>query len=223
MSTTTLRTLTVAAGAAALTALAAGPALAVDEDQLADTYDNVRCDVMAMPGTATATYLDEATHGPYLEGGNEWVALTLTSDDSAVEVADPGYGETYSSEGGAVIREITLCQGSAAAEEEAPAPEEESDGGAAAEDGGAAAEDDGAAAGDEAAAGDDEASAGSDDAAAGDEAQEDVQAAGPAVETDGPLREAGLSPLLVGGAVLAVAGAGAAALGVRRQQHRHQG
>ncbi|WP_299520289.1 hypothetical protein [uncultured Serinicoccus sp.] len=216
MSTTTLRTLTVAAGAAALTALAAGPALAVDEDQLADTYDNVRCDVMAMPGTATATYLDEATHGPYLEGGNEWVALTLTSDDSAVEVANPGYGETYSSEGGAVIREITLCQGSAAAEEEAPAPEEESDDAAAAEDGGAAAED-------EAAAGDAEASAGSDDAAAGDEAQEDVQAAGPAVETDGPLREAGLSPLLVGGAVLAVAGAGAAALGMRRQQHRHQG
>ncbi|KUG51076.1 hypothetical protein AVL62_12550 [Serinicoccus chungangensis] len=215
MRTTTLRTLTVAAGAAALTALAAGPALAVDEDQLADTYDNVRCDVMAMPGTATATYLDEATHGPYLEGGNEWVALTLTSDDSTVEVANPGYGETYSSEGGAVIREITLCQGTAAAEEEAPAPEEESDGGAAAED---------QAAEDETAAGDDEATAGSDDAAAGDDpAEEDVQAAGPAVETDGPLRETGLSPLLVGGAVLAVAGAGAAAVGLRRQPRGDQG
>ncbi|WP_298887219.1 hypothetical protein [uncultured Serinicoccus sp.] len=215
MSTTTLRTLTVAAGAAALTALAAGPALAVDEDQLADTYDNVRCDVMAMPGTATATYLDEATHGPYLEGGNEWVALTLTSDDSAVEVANPVYGETYGSDGGAVIREITLCQGSAATEEEAPAPEEESGGGDAGEDQ--------AGTEDEAAAGDDEAAGADEDAVQADQAEEDVQAAGPAVETDGPLREAGLSPLLVGGAVLAVAGAGAAALGLRRQPQRDQG
>lgn len=218
MSTTTLRTLTVAAGAAALTALAAGPALAVDEDQLADTYDDVRCDVMAMPGTATATYLDEATHGPYLEGDNEWVALTLTSDDGAVEIANPVYGQTYGSDGGAVIREITLCQGSAAAEEEAPAPEEPGDGDA--------ADEDQAAAEDEAAAGDD---AAGDDGAAGaeeagqDQADEDVQAAGPAVETDGPLREAGLSPLLVGGAVLAVAGAGAAAVGLRRQPQRDQG
>ena len=212
MSSTTLRMLTVAAGAAALTALAAGPALAVDEDQLADTYDNVRCDVMAMPGTATATYLDEATHGPYLEGDNEWVALTLTSDETAVEVENPVYGETYGSDGGAVIREITLCQGTAAAEDEAPAPEE-SEGGEAADDE-AAAQDD--------AAPDDGAA---DDAEVGDEAaaEDDVQAAGPAVETDGPLREAGLSPLLVGGAVLAVAGAGAAALGLRRQPHRDQG
>ena len=212
MSTRTLRMLTVAVGAAALTALASGPALAVDEDQLADTYDNVRCDVMAMPGTATATYLDEATHGPYLEGDNEWVALTLTSDETAVEVENPVYGETYGSDGGAVIREITLCQGTAASEDEAPAPEESESGEAADDE--AAAQDD--AAPDDGAADDVEAG---DDAAA----EDDVQAAGPAVETDGPLREAGLSPLLVGGAVLAVAGAGAAALGLRRQPHRDQG
>lgn len=212
MSTTTLRMLTVAVGAAALTALASGPALAVDEDQLADTYDNVRCDVMAMPGTATATYLDEATHGPYLEGDNEWVALTLTSDETAVEVENPVYGETYGSDGGAVIREITLCQGTAASEDEAPAPEESESGEAADDE--AAAQDD--AAPDDGAADDVEAG---DDAAA----EDDVQAAGPAVETDGPLREAGLSPLLVGGAVLAVAGAGAAAVGLRRQPHRDQG
>ena len=212
MSTRTLRMLTVAVGAAALTALASGPALAVDEDQLADTYDNVRCDVMAMPGTATATYLDEATHGPYLEGDNEWVALTLTSDETAVEVENPVYGETYGSDGGAVIREITLCQGTAAAEDEAPAPEESESGEAADDE--AAAQDD--AAPDDGAADDVEAG---DDAAA----EDDVQAAGPAVETDGPLREAGLSPLLVGGAVLAVAGAGAAAVGLRRQPHRDQG
>ncbi|WP_130014905.1 hypothetical protein [Serinicoccus sediminis] len=212
MSTRTLRMLTVAVGAAALTALASGPALAVDEDQLADTYDNVRCDVMAMPGTATATYLDEATHGPYLEGDNEWVALTLTSDETAVEVENPVYGETYGSDGGAVIREITLCQGTAASEDEAPAPEESESGEAADDE--AAAQDD--AAPDDGAADDVEAG---DDAAA----EDDVQAAGPAVETDGPLREAGLSPLLVGGAVLAVAGAGAAAVGLRRQPHRDQG
>lgn len=201
MSTTTLRTLTVAAGAAALTALAvSGPALAADEDQLAETYDNVRCDVMAMPGTATATYLDESVHGPYLDGDNEWVALTLTSDEGAVEVADPAYGETYGSEGGAIIREITLCQGTAAADAEAPAPEEEAAAGEEAapetEGGGSDGEDDAAAAGE--------------------------QAAGPAVETDGPLREAGISPLLIGGAVLAVAGAGAAAVGLRRQPQRDQ-
>lgn len=210
MSTTTLRTLTVAAGAAALTALAvSGPALAADEDQLAETYDNVRCDVMAMPGTATATYLDESVHGPYLDGDNEWVALTLTSDEGAVEVADPAYGETYGSEGGAIIREITLCQGTAAADAEAPAPEEEP------------AEE---AAADEEAAPETEAggSDGEDEAAEDDAAAEEERAAGPAVETDGPLREAGLSPLLIGGAVLAVAGAGAAAVGLRRQPQRDQ-
>lgn len=206
MSTTTLRTLTVAAGAAALTALAvSGPALAADEDQLAETYDNVRCDVMAMPGTATATYLDESVHGPYLDGDNEWVALTLTSDEGAVEVADPAYGETYGSEGGAIIREITLCQGTAAADAEAPAPEEEA--APETEAGGSDGEDEAAQDG---------------EAAEDDAAAEEEQAAGPAVETDGPLREAGLSPLLIGGAVLAVAGAGAAAVGLRRQPQRDQ-
>lgn len=206
MSTTTLRTLTVAAGAAALTALAvSGPALAADEDQLAETYDNVRCDVMAMPGTATATYLDESVHGPYLDGDNEWVALTLTSDEGAVEVADPAYGETYGSEGGAIIREITLCQGTAAADAEAPAPAEEA--APETEAGGSDGEDEAAQDG---------------EAAEDDAAAEEEQAAGPAVETDGPLREAGLSPLLIGGAVLAVAGAGAAAVGLRRQPQRDQ-
>ncbi|PZU45749.1 MAG: hypothetical protein DI571_06100 [Arsenicicoccus sp.] len=216
MSTTTLRTLTVAAGAAALTALAvSGPALAADEDQLAETYDNVRCDVMAMPGTATATYLDESVHGPYLDGDNEWVALTLTSDEGAVEVADPAYGETYGSEGGAIIREITLCQGTAAADAEAPAPEEEPAEEAAADEEAAPETEAGGSDGEDEAAQDGEAA--EDDAAA-----EEEQAAGPAVETDGPLREAGLSPLLIGGAVLAVAGAGAAAVGLRRQPQRDQ-
>ncbi|WP_010146267.1 hypothetical protein [Serinicoccus profundi] len=216
MSTTTLRTLTVAAGAAALTALAvSSPALAADEDQLAETYDNVRCDVMAMPGTATATYLDESVHGPYLDRDNEWVALTLTSDEGAVEVADPAYGETYGSEGGAIIREITLCQGTAAADAEAPAPEEEAAEEAAADEEAAPETEAGGSDGEDEAAQDGEAA--EDDAAA-----EEEQAAGPAVETDGPLREAGLSPLLIGGAVLAVAGAGAAAVGLRRQPQRDQ-
>ncbi|ANS79668.1 hypothetical protein SGUI_2272 [Serinicoccus hydrothermalis] len=204
MSTTTLRTLTIAAGAGLALALA-NPAAAVDEDNL-DGYDNVSCDVMAMPGTATATYLDEGVHGPYLDGDNEWVALTLTSDDGEVEVDNPVYGETYTSEGGAIIREITLCQGTAAAaeDEEAPAPEEDQ-----------AAQDDQADAQDDA---NDDADGGSteDDGSAQDDGS-DEETAGPAVETAGPVSEAGVSPLLVGGAVLAVAGAGAAAVGVRRR------
>ncbi|OLT43683.1 hypothetical protein BJF86_13735 [Serinicoccus sp. CNJ-927] len=196
MSTTTLPTLTIAAGAGLALALAT-PAVAVDEDDL-EGYADVSCDVMAMPGTATATYIDEAVHGPYLDGDNEWVALTLTSDEGEVAVEDPEYGETYGSEGGAIIREITLCQGTAAEAadaEEAPAEDEAGDD-----------------AGDDADAAD-----GSDDDSATSEDEADDETAGPAVETAGPLQETGMSPLLVGGAVLALVGAGAAAVGVRRR------
>ncbi|WP_151526303.1 hypothetical protein [Serinicoccus kebangsaanensis] len=193
MTSRTLRTLAIA-GATGAAVVLASPATAVDESQL-DGYDNVSCDVMAMPGTATATYIDESVHGPYLDGDNEWVALTLTSDDGAVEVEMPEYGQTYDSDGGAVIREITLCQGTAveAADDDAAAQDDEDAEQAPAEE---------------------PSDAGAE--AADDEAAED-EAAGPAVETGGPVREAGVSPLLIGGAVLAAAGAGAAAIGVRRR------
>lgn len=197
MRTMTLRAATVGAALALL----AAPAHATETDG----NGGAECDVMDMPGEPSATYLDEETHAPYLDEGNEWTSLTLTTDEGETEISDPTYGspdEAYSAEDGGVITEITLCQAEEGAAEEAAGGSEDSTEEATASDDDSEGDD---------SDGDDSASTDSSD-----------EAAGPSVETDGPLAESGPSMGLMGGAALAVAGLGLAGCSVlRRRDGQH--
>lgn len=173
MRTMTLRAATVGA---ALVLLAAPAHASETPDGGAED-----CDVMTMPGGTLATYLDEEIHSPYLEEGNEWSSLTLTTEEGDTEIENPTYGsrdDAYSPTGGGVIEEITLCQAGEAG-----------------------------AAGDEDEESDDPVAT-TEPPAADDDGSDDDESAGPAVETDGPLSASGPSVGLVGGGVLAAAGLG---------------
>lgn len=187
MRTMTLRAATVGA---ALVLLAAPAHASETADDAAED-----CDVMSMPGGTLATYLDEDIHSPYLEEGNEWSSLTLTTEEGDTEIEDPGYGsseEAYSPTDGGVIEEITLCQ---ADPDAAGGADDESDEAAATE---APAEDD-------------------------DSDDSDDESAGPAVETDGPLSASGPSAGLIGGGVLAAAGLGLVGYATLRRRDGHAG
>ena len=189
MRTMTLRAATVGAALVLLTAPAHANETADDgaED----------CDVMTMPEGTLATYLVEEVHAPYLEEGNEWSSLTLTTEEGDTEIEEPGYGsvdEAYSPTDGGVIEEITLCQ---AAPDATGGADEESDEAEATE---APVEDD---------------SDHDDDS--------DDDSAGPAVETDGPLSASGPSAGLIGGGVLAAAGLGLVGYATLRRRDGHAG
>lgn len=198
--TTTLRAL---AGAAALLLAGAGPALASstpsDEDWVeqleADGVSDVTCHLSVFPaGSGSSTiYLEESTWAPVLADGHEWLKVVLRAEDEPTMDLDfAGYGldNPYEMDSGSLVTQVLACQGDPDGEEAAEEPTEEP--------------------------APEPTEAPTDEEEATDEAEAD-EPSGPPVETDGPATEAGPNLGLMGGAALALAGAGVAGYALRRR------
>lgn len=221
--TTTRRALAAGAGASAIL-LAVSPAFADTPEEWAEEftqvsgYGSVSCVVSTIPGGESSVYLAEDQWSPLLRGDNEFVGIALELEDGTAESSPfEGYGEDhiYSASGGQGVERAVVCQG-APAEDEAEEPAEVEDPADESVDEpaeGDATDDDGSQ--DEAV--EDDAA----DDAADDDAAAEEETTGPPVETDGPSTTAGANLGLIGGAALALAGAGVAGFALRRRDARH--
>lgn len=209
--TTTLRALAGVGSAAVLMAFAS-PALAepsppFDQDWAetleAQGHAGVSCYVSVMPGTegSDTIYLEERIWEPVLQEDSDWLLVVLKAQDGTEdEMQFAGYGidNPYQVGSGSNITHVLACEGGA--EGAAPTgeiteePTEE------------ATEEEPT----------EEATEEATEEPTG-EATEADDPTGPPVETDGPARESGPSMGLMGGAALALAGAGVAGLALRRR------
>lgn len=206
--TTPMRALAAGAGAAAVL-LAASPALATpdapfDRDWAADLeaegYTGVSCVVSQIQGNQDAVFFTD-DWDTQLDDGNDWVLLVLEiADETDYEMAWEGYAEA--DEDGAYTTGPVYQAGTEGNITRAMLCQ--------------AALDDGSDPADEAT--DEPAEAPADEPA--DEAGTE-EPTGPPVETDGPSSSSGLNAPLVGGGVLALAGAGVAGLALRRRSAQH--
>lgn len=213
--TTTLRALAAGAGAASVL-LAAGPAFAAPyppfnhdwaADYEAEGYGDVTCHASPVPGNQTAVYFDGGAWAGWL-GDAEPIAVVLkVADDREDEHAWAGFGSAqddgtiegtvYSASGDGNLTHFLICKG-----EPVAAGDEDDEG-----DEGTSDDETQTDAPDE----------GSDDTADDDTAEDDGPS-GPPVETEGPGSQSGPNMGLIGGAVLALAGAGAAGFAMRRRE-----